>query len=67
MLLKESLISNVHQCHHYLQIEQSPLISSEFTEHKKIPQYMKLKIQVLARDRHKNVAELNWLMFAICC
>jgi len=46
----------------YQQNEQAPLIISELTEHKNRPRHMTLEIQVLASDRHKNVAGLNRLM-----
>ena len=42
--------------------EQWPLILAEVTEHKNKPRHMTLKIQVLPRDKHKNVAVLIWLM-----
>lgn len=42
--------------------EQWPLILAEVTEHKNKPPHMTLKIQVLPRDKHKNVAVLIWLM-----
>ena len=51
-----------HQFHQDQQNEQSPLILSELTEHKKKPRYMMLEIQVLAWDRHKDVVVLNRLM-----
>jgi hypothetical protein len=36
--------------------------SSEVTEHKKTPQHIILKIQVLVWDRHKHVEEFNQIM-----
>ena len=36
--------------------------SSEVTEHKKNPQHIILKIQVLVWDRHKHVEEFNQIM-----
>ena len=38
-----------------------------FTEQKKEPRYMTQKTQILAWDRHKNVAGLNWLSVCISC
>ena len=55
-LWKESLtIASIQ----YQQIKQVPL-----TEHKNRPQYVTLEILVLAWDRHKNVAELNRLIWS---
>jgi hypothetical protein len=49
----------IHQCQ---QNEQSPLIITELTEHKKRPRHLIIEIQVLAGDRHKHVAGLYHLM-----
>jgi hypothetical protein len=51
-----------HQFHQYQQNEQAPITITELTEHKYTPRHMTLKIQVLARNRHKNVTGLNLLM-----
>jgi hypothetical protein len=61
MLGKESLNNDGHQFHQYQQNEQSPLILTELTEHKK-PQHMTLEIEVLAWYRYRSVVGLNWLM-----
>jgi hypothetical protein len=47
MYEKESLSSVGQQFYQYRQNEQSPLIITELTEHKKAP-HMTLEIQVLA-------------------
>ena len=60
--MKRKFKQRCHQFHQDQQNEQSPLILSELTEHKKNPRYMTLEIQVLAWDRHKNVVGLNRLM-----
>jgi glycine cleavage system regulatory protein len=57
-----SLNSDGHQFNKYQQKEQLPLILTKLTEHLKRPRHMTLEIQVLALDRHKNVAELKRLM-----
>ena len=41
--------------------EQSPCTLTDLTQ-KGGPRHMTLKIQTLASDRHKHLAELNWLM-----
>jgi hypothetical protein len=48
------------------QFQQSPLILTELTEHKK-GQHMMLEIQVLAWDKHKNVVGSNRLMGSHNC
>ena len=60
--MKRKFKQRCHQFHQVQQNEQSPLILSELTEHKKKPRYMMLEIQVLAWDRHKDVVVLNRLM-----
>ena len=60
--MKRKFKQRCHQFHQDQQNEQSPLILSELTEHKKKPRYMMLEIQVLAWDRHKDVVVLNRLM-----
>ena len=60
--MKRKFKQRCHQFHQDQQNEQSPLILSELTEHKKKPRYMMLEIQVLAWDRHKDVVGLNRLM-----
>ena len=52
--MKKSLNSDDQLFHQYQQNEQAYL--SQFTEHEKIPLSMTLKIQVMAWDRHHNVA-----------
>jgi hypothetical protein len=57
---KLSLKSYGQPFHQYQQTEQPPLIVTHYTQ--KRPRDMTFGIQVLAWDRHTNVAEFNWLM-----
>jgi hypothetical protein len=44
-----------HRFYQYQQNEQSPLILTKLTEHKKEPRDMTLEIQGMSWDRHKHV------------
>ena len=59
-LMKKSLNSDGHQFLQYQQNEESPLILAELWTQKS-PRHKTLEIQVLVRDRLKNVAGLNLL------
>jgi len=64
--MKKGLNDYGHQFHEYQQNEHSPLILTELTEHKERSWHMTSIIQILAWDRHKNVAVLNRLMGYQC-
>jgi len=59
-LWKESLDSDGQQFYQYQQNVKPPLTSTHRTQ--KRPCHMMLEIQVLTRDRHKNVVVFYWLM-----
>ena len=60
-LWKESLNSDSQVINSTnIKSDQSPVSLAHWTQ--KIPWHMTLEMQVLAWDRHKNMAGLNWLM-----
>ena len=53
-------LRNGQQFHAYK--KRNNHLPSQIIKHKKRPRHMTLEIQVLAWDRHKHLAGLNWLM-----
>ena len=60
-LWKESLNSDGHQFHQYQQNKQSPLILTELTEHKKIPQHDLVYLKAVQSYNAIN----RWLIYVI--
>ena len=59
--IKKGNLKTVSDGQQFYQYQQHPPLTSN---HKKTPQHMALEIQVLACDRHKNVAELKRLIWS---